>query len=144
VYYSYFPQSLSPYPFIASIMIRRHVWYYSQILFLFYFSSSCVTYVASFSGLSFCDSPSVFSNFYLYSVNSKSTKLQLVCHSSTGKKLKGYQNVLCLVCTLLPVSLNCHLLIATSVSFNVYFLSVTVYNKTLSSQCNLTGQIEQL
>ena len=35
------------------------------VVFLFCFSQSCVTYVACFSGLSFVDCPSVFSNVYL-------------------------------------------------------------------------------
>ena len=36
-----------------------------QFSILFCLSSSCVSYVTSFSGLSICDAPSVFSNVYL-------------------------------------------------------------------------------
>ena len=37
-----------------------------SVVFLFYFSSSCVPYVASFSGCPFLIAPSVFSKVYLY------------------------------------------------------------------------------
>ena len=40
-------------------------WCPIHVVFLFCFSSSCLLYVASFSGLSFFDYPSVFSNIYL-------------------------------------------------------------------------------
>jgi len=36
------------------------------VVFLFCFSSSCVPYVASFSGFSILIVPTVFSNFFLY------------------------------------------------------------------------------
>jgi len=39
--------------------------YFSLFVFLFYFSSSWIPYVASFSDLSIFDRPSVFSNVYL-------------------------------------------------------------------------------
>ena len=40
-------------------------WCPIHVVFLFCFFSSCLLYVASFSGLSFFDYPSVFSNIYL-------------------------------------------------------------------------------
>ena len=78
-------------------------------------SSSCVPYVASFSGLSFLIASSVFSNVYL----SVSLDYPLLIASSV------FSNVY------LSVSLDCPLLIASSVFSNVY-LSCASYVTSFS------------
>ena len=64
----------------------------------------CVSYVASFSGLSIFDCPSVFSNVYL--------PVSLDCPFLIASSV--FSNVY------LPVSLDCPFLIAPSVFSNVY------------------------
>jgi hypothetical protein len=49
-------------PYLRFLFIVESKTYY--LVFLFCFSSSCVPYVASFSGWSFLIDPSVFSNVY--------------------------------------------------------------------------------
>jgi hypothetical protein len=60
--------------FVGNLMsYLRYLWFFLRIVvsktccvvFLFCLSSSCVPYIASFSGLSFLIAPSVFSNVYL-------------------------------------------------------------------------------
>ena len=69
------------------------------------FSSSCVHYVANFSGLSFFIAPSVFSNVYL--------PVSLDCPFLIAPSV--FSNIY------LSVSLDCPFLIAPSVFSNIYF-----------------------
>ena len=85
---------------------------------------SCVPYVASFSGLSFFITPSVFSNIYLSCV------LCTLCYQFLWIVLFHYPFgilqhlfVLCPVYHMLPVSLDC-LFLAPSIFSNIYLSCV--------------------
>jgi hypothetical protein len=125
--YSGFQHILCYFFFVLSVSLDCLFVIVLRYSLTFICSVSCVPYVVSFSGLSICYCPTVFSYVYLFCVLcTLCCQFLWIVHLLLPYGILSRLFVLCLVYSMLSVSLDCPFVIAPLVFSNVYLSQVNI------------------